>query len=221
MSKLSAHLDDFRSNDYMEFSYHGDDIEQQIKNLSRDYDEIIYLPGLSMSIGGYAFADTAHQFGWMVFETSEGEYEILRHHLSQVTHHGSYIAPMGEFEYLRDEREMLAEHTGEMGVVAISQDFDIVRVTDSDGRVVSYWGGSALDGSYRQVTMSEAYELVLSNPKTTTVIGGAGIVWAMVSAMVSAIRDYSETDPGSNDHVEFRALGNVDFSRVVHSLIEE
>src|SRR5699024_8619158 len=204
MSKLSKYLSDFINTDYMTFAYWGDDLLDQIKELSREYSEIIYLPELSMSIDGYAFADTAEQLGWMIFKISDGEYEMSRYHLSDLVHHDNYIVPMETLSELRDERDMLMKHTGDMKIVALSQDFDINIVTDGSGRVVSYWSEAADDGSYTRVSAAEAYEMILANPKTTTVMEQAGVVWRMLSAMVRASRDHQEIDPESDEAIEFQ-----------------
>src|SRR5690625_2842813 len=135
MSKRSKYLNAFRDIDYTTFSYWGDDLEEQIKELSRDHDEIIYLPELSMSIGGYAFADTSEQFGWMFFQIGDGQYEMSRYHLSDMVHHDAYIVPMETLSELRDERDMLMENTGTREVVASEPNVDMIRCMDGGGRV--------------------------------------------------------------------------------------
>jgi len=219
MSKLSKYLNVFRDIDYTTFSYWGDDLEEQIKELSRDHDEIIYLPELSMSIGGYAFADTSEQFGWMFFQIGDGQYEMSRYHLSDMVHHDAYIVPMETLSELRDERDMLMEHTGTLEVVASDPNFDIIRFTDGGGRVVSYWTSDEKSENYTRISVPEAYGAILANPQTTIVISKAGLAWEVLSAMVQASRDHQEIDPESDEAIEFQALASVDMGGVMARLI--
>src|SRR5690625_6038796 len=111
MSKLSKYLNVFRDIDYTTFSYWGDDLEEQIKELSRDNDEIIYLPELSMSIGGYALADTSEQVGWMFFRIGDGQDEMSRYPLSDMVHRDADIVVLERLSELRDEPDVLAGET--------------------------------------------------------------------------------------------------------------